>query len=314
LTELKARERIDEQAARWAARNALADGADAGEFDAWLAADRRHQGAYLRALASYYAMEEAVLANPVPTASNDDEPLAEPATSLWARLPRATLAAAMAIAACVTVVVLVRAPQTPVAPSHERAVSTLADGSSVDLGRDGAIATAIDGKWRRITLERGAATFHVAKDRSRPFIVRSGQVYAEATGTVYSVRRVGGTGGAVRVTEGTVRVWVEGERDEAVLLHAGQALTLEPTALQPTAPASPAVQSFWFDNVTIDQAAARFNRVNGTRIVVADRTIGQVTIMGSFKPERPAEFAKAAAAITGARVSERAGTLVIEKK
>jgi transmembrane sensor len=313
LTEPGARERIDEQAARWAARNALADETDAGELEAWLAADRRHQGAYLRAQASYYAMEEAVLASPVPTASNDDEPLAKPETSRRAKLSRPALAAGVAIAACLTAVVLVRAPQAPVAPAQGSAVTTLPDGSSVDLGRDGTIATAIDSKSRRITLEHGTATFHVAKDRSRPFIVRSGQVYAEATGTVYSVRRVGGTGGAVRVTQGTVRVWAEGERNEAVLLHAGQALTLEPAALQPSAPASPAVQSFWFDNVTIDQAAARFNRVNGTRIVV-DRSIGQVTIMGSFKPDRPGEFAKAAAAITGARVTERAGTLVIEKK
>lgn len=313
MTDSGTRERIDEQAARWAARNALAarPDADEAEFEAWLAADRRHRGAYLRAQASYYAMEDAMLAAPVPTPSNDDEPVAASVASRQARFLRPALAAGVAIAACVTAVVLIRTPGASVATSPAVSVTTLADGSSVALEQGAHIAAAIDGRTRRITLERGAANFHVAKDRSRPFIVRSGQVYAEATGTIYSVRRVGPAGGAVRVSEGSVRVWAAGARDKAVMLHPGQALTLEPAAAKPAA--APA-QSFWFEDVSIDSAAARFNRVNTTRIVIADRAIGQVTIMGRFKSDSPAEFARAAAAITGARVTERGGALVIEKK
>lgn len=310
MTDAETRERMDATAAEWAARNALAEMTDAerAELETWLAQDRLHAGAYLRAQAAYFAMEDAALASPVPTASNDDEP---GSAASRPRLPRRAFAIGLAVAASAAALVFaLPVLQSPPATSVQ--AMQLADGSSADLGSDGAIASAFDGRFRHITLQRGEATFHVAKDRSRPFIVRSGRVYAEATGTVYSVRRVGENGGAVRVTEGTVRVWAEGARDKAVMLHAGNALTLDP-AVTPKASPRPA-QSFWFDDTSIGEAAARFNRVNSTRIVIADPTIGEMTIVGRFKPDRPAEFARAAAALTGARVSERDGMLVIEKK
>lgn len=308
MTESETRARVDDEAARWAARHALADWTDAdrNEFEAWLAADRRHQGAYLRAQASYYALQDAVLAHPIPVPSNDDEPARTP---LERRSPKRALAAAVAIAACLTAAILLQTPGSNLSQTH-RLRETLADGSSVELHENGAVSAVIDGKTRQIRLERGSATFHVAKDRARPFIVRSGQVYAQATGTVYSVRRVGSAGGAVQVSEGSVKVWVQGTRDKAVMLHAGQALTLDPANARLRTPAH---EDFWFDNISIAEASARFNEVNTTQIIIADQRIGRVTIMGGFKPDRPAEFARAAAAITGARVTERAGRLVIEK-
>lgn len=310
MTDAEARARIDGQAAEWAARHAVADltDTDRADLEAWLAADRRHAGAYLRAQASYYAMEEAALASPVPTASNDDDAEAHDPGK---RLPRRAFGIGLAVAACLAALVFaVPALRGPSASAGHTTV--LADGSSVVMGQDGAIASALDAHARRITLERGEATFHVAKDRARPFIVRSGQVYAEATGTVYSVRRMGKNGGTVRVTEGTVRVWAEGARDKAVMLHAGNALTLDPAS--PARAAALPLKSFWFDDTSIGEAVAQFNRINATRIVIADPAIGRMTIMGRFRPDRPAEFARAAATLAGARVTEREGMLVIDKK
>ena len=314
MTGLETQDRIDEQAAVWAARNALDDMAAADAFEAWLAADRRHQGAYLRAQAAYYVLEEAVLASPVPTPSNDDDnvPVTVPSRRRW------PLAAGMTVAAGLALTIVVGAPGLldRLSPSASRAL-TLADGSSVTLEADGKIASAMVGRVRSVTLEHGAATFHVAKDPRRPFIVRSGQVYAEATGTVYLVRRVGASGGAVSVSEGSVRVWAEGARHKAVILHAGNALTLDPAkfaAAAVRAEPARAPTEFWFDNTSIGEAAQRFNRVGGKQIIIADRAIGGVVIMGGFRSDRPEQFARAAATIAGARVVEHAGTLVIEKK
>lgn len=309
MTDPETREIIDAQAAQWAARHALAalTEAEQAELDGWLAQDRRHAGAYLRAQASYYAIEDAARKSPMPTASNDDETgeLAPPA-----RIPRRAAAIGLAMAAGLAALYFALPPLERPSSSAAR-ISQLADGSSVELGEDAAIRSAFGSHSRRITLERGEAIFHVAKDPSRPFIVQSGQVYAEATGTVYSVRRVGENGGAVGVTEGTVRVWSEGARSQAVLLHAGHTLTLGPWAASPAPVPS---QSFWFEDTSIGEAATRFNTVNTTQIVIADPAVGRMTIMGRFKPDRPAEFAKAAAALAGARVVERKGMLVIEKK
>jgi transmembrane sensor len=308
LTDSETRDRIDAEAAGWAARNALADTTDTADeaFEAWMTADRRRAGAYLRAQASYYALEDAALASPIPTASNDDEPAVQsPSRALPRRALGIGLALTASVAALVFALPVLRGPA-----AQDAHTLSLADGSHVALGKDGAISAAMDGPTRNILLQRGEATFHVAKDRAHPFIVRSGRVFAEATGTIYSVRRVGESGGAVRVSEGSVLVWAEGGRDAAVMLRAGDALTLDPAESRKV----PAAQSFWFEETSIGEAARRFNRVNATRILVADPAIGKVAIVGRFSSDRPDQFAKAAAALTGARVTRREGTLVIEKK
>lgn len=312
MTDLGRRDRIDDQAAEWAARTAIGDmtAMEESELEAWLAADRRHDGAYLRARAAYFALEEAALASPIPTASNDDEPLRhQGATRRARRIVGIGLSAAAAAAVLVYAVPHDRSP-VPV-PNSSRTMA-LADGSSVELAKGSEISTAMDGASRRITLKAGEATFHVARDSRRPFIVRSGDVFAEATGTVYSVRRVAERGGAVRVFEGSVRVWAEGQRDAAKLVQAGKAITLDPAVLDGSTASSPA--SLWFEQTTITEAARRFNQVNRTRIEIGDPAIGKVTIMGKFRRDRPDEFAKAAAALTGAHVSERGDKLVIERK
>ncbi|UYY59503.1 FecR family protein [Sphingomonas sp. S2-65] len=308
MTELETRERIDAQAADWVARDALSsmDAAGEAELAAWLAADRRHAGAYLRAQASYHVLEGAVAARTLPIAGNDDLPLSA-TRRCWA-IPRRAVGAGLAIAACAVAGLFLGVPalRAPAPPSARELA--LADGSSVALAADGAVTARMSAGLRQITLERGAATFHVAKDRQRPFVVRSGLVYAEATGTVYSVRRVGAQGGAVRVREGSVRVWREGARDRAVMLHAGNALTIDPAIQSVAAPAS-----FWFEDISIADAAKRFNQVNAVRIVIADPATGRVPIVGRFRSDRPDQFAKAAATLSGTRVREQHGTLVIGK-
>ena len=321
---------IDAQAARWAARALY--GEMPAEFDAWLAADRRHRGAYLRARASLYAIEDAVAASagvappapapaPVP-AGNDDE---APARPRW-RISRHLLVGGALAASLAALVGLglptIRSLQLAREASDRRL--TLADGSVATLGDDARIAYALRDGVRSVALIQGEAVFHVAKDRAHPFVVRSGDVYAQATGTVYSVRRVGGTGGAVRVSEGSVLVWARDERDQAVLLHAGDAVTLEPGPRQPAPPAlarpapppspPPALAQIALDNVTIETAARRFNRINRTRIEIADPAVGQMRIVGLFRADDPEQFARAAAAVAGAEVEISGDGSVIKLK
>jgi len=64
----------------------------------------------------------------------------------------------------------------------------LADGSSVVLDSDTALA--VHETWRRrdLTLEHGQAYFHVAKDPARPFVVSAAGSSVMATGTAFDVR------------------------------------------------------------------------------------------------------------------------------
>jgi transmembrane sensor len=318
---------IEDQAARWTARVAHGEmtAARIAELEAWLASDRRHRGAYLRAQAILLHLEEAVIAGPrLGEVGNDNPPVPAGWTeaSQASRWPRYAIGGG-AIAACAAGLLAFGLPALrPAAPQASAPTRVaLADGSIVTLGAGGRIRDTIGASRREITLERGEATFRVAHDPARPFIVRSGRVFAQATGTVYSVRRLGDDGGTVRVSEGSVLVWADGARASAVLLHAGGSLSLDPEGSEagasktaPQSPPSPGQPAeFSFDDVPVATAAARFNRVNSIKIVIRDKAIGATPIVGLFKADDPERFAQAAAALTGARVVRREGAIVIEK-
>lgn len=326
MTEATAANPIDEQAMRWAIRRAhgTLTPDDQAALARWLDADGRHRGAYLRARAGLHALERAVL---------DPRRAAVPVRAgvRWAAPSRrwtARIAAgAGALAACVAGALLlvdadpsrpaVRAPiaAAPVAQAAPRR-QDLGDGSVAWVSPGGQIRVQMLADSRRITLLRGEARFVVAPDHRRPFVVQSGRAFAQATGTIYTVARAGAQGGAVSVQRGSVLVWAGDERDQAVLLHAGDRMTLEPHPAAASSPApaplpSPALAQFAFDNVPIATAVRRFNRVNHVRIRVDDPAIGAATVVGLFRANEPERFAAAAAAVAGGCVTHRGETIVI---
>lgn len=329
---------IDDEAIRWVAEathNEMSP-ENRTEMEAWLAADPRHRGAYVRARAALRVMEDAAVearrAPPSPAVapsspSNNDNDLGEPGhevaptvrRSLWSRWNKGMLAGGAALAASVAAVVVGTLPSGKVevaTPAVAEKSMQLADGSVATLGSSGRIEVQLSANIRRITLVSGEALFHVAKDKARPFVVRSGDIYAQATGTIYSVSRVGRTGGTVKVMQGSVLVWSRNERDQAVLLHPGDALTLDLGKTQPAASraAPPELAQISLDNVPISEAAARFNRVNSTKIVIADRAIGDTRIVGQFRASDVEPFAKAAAVLVGGKVEHHGDHLVIKIK
>ncbi|CAN7460341.1 FecR domain-containing protein [Phenylobacterium sp. LjRoot164] len=325
---------IDDQAAQWAVETAYGELTAEGraKLDVWLAADRRHRGAYARARAVFLAMEDAVVgASPAATSPVlglvDEAPhsptMRRPSISSGGRkVFGAALAACLALFVLGGVLVASRTDKPDVAAEH---IVKLEDGSVATLQPDARIDVVLSADARRITLLSGDATFRVAKDRARPFVVRSGEVYAQATGTVYSVARVGLRGGTVKVMEGSVLVWPGDQRERAVLLQAGEALTLDPPSPPPPSPRPAKVASkgpprpsasapIALDDTPIRVAVARLNRVNDTKIVLADPAIGDIRIVGLFKADDPDEFAEMAAAVSGGEVERRAGLIVIKPR
>ena len=108
---------------------------------------------------------------------------------------------------------------------------TLDDQSEVTLGGDSEIRITYSSAERRASLVRGDAYLDVAKDTSRPFLVRAGGIEIRVVGTAFSVRQ-SGNGTAVEVSEGRVRVSgasahaSKKERDDTseAMLTAGQTL------------------------------------------------------------------------------------------
>jgi len=82
----------------------------------------------------------------------------------------------------------------------------LSDGSTVDLNARSRLRVEFTAGERLVELFEGQALFQVAKDKSRPFIVKSGEATVRAVGTQFDVDRKA-TGTTVTVIEGRVVVY-----------------------------------------------------------------------------------------------------------
>jgi transmembrane sensor len=101
-------------------------------------------------------------------------------------------------------------------PSHirtaigEQRSIALADGSLVQLNTNSELRVELKENERRIVLEHGEARFTVAKDPSRPFLVKTPQATVRALGTVFNVQ-IAAQGTDVAVLEGHVEVTIRPE-------------------------------------------------------------------------------------------------------
>ena len=237
------RDELLQQAAEWAIELSAADISPRrfDEWRHWLAASDAHRDAFDRIQSTFAAIDRSAGDNmPWPTdaeAAHDEYDGSVPISG-WRRAVggrargRGTAAAhallegarrrghsiAVGLAACIvlavaapSVLALLRSsePEPAVTIVETRAGEnrdiTLRDGSIVSVGARSVLWATLSREAREITLERGEAFFHVAKDPGRPFVVRIGNTRVAAVGTAFNVRRAGKRI-VVAVAEGVVRV------------------------------------------------------------------------------------------------------------
>ena len=182
----------------------------------------------------------------------------------------------------------------------------LEDGSTVEINARSRIRIRYSEHERHIDLLDGQALFHVAKDKTRHFIVHSGPTQILAVGTQFDVyRKKSGT--VVTVIEGRVTVTspspanpsgtvpprqasaeeFSGAADHA-LLAAGQQLTVSPTAAAQPQAANVAAATAWtqrrliFASVPLSEVVEEFNRYNAKPLVITDSSIATAEISGTF--------------------------------
>jgi len=201
----------------------------------------------------------------------------------------------------------------------EQRTVRLADGSTVELNALSMISVRLSKTLRDIELARGQALFHVAKDRTRPFMVQSEGVTVRAVGTQFDVyRKRNGT--TVTVLEGEVAVVpkrdsrtkpqedsapsILGSRaDEAagtngatILVSAGEQVTVTPHEVQKRHKADVTAATAWveqrliFDATPLGDVADEFNRYNTRKLVIADPALRSVGISGVYSTADPASL------------------------
>ncbi|TCM19377.1 FecR family protein [Novosphingobium sp. PhB165] len=302
---------IEEIASQWAAgldRGILP--AERVQLDAWLAEDRRHRGALLRAQAAMSMLDRCrVLAGAEEDeTANDDTP---PARAAFPFARRRLLALggsgiAAALIGALSFNLWPRATTLGTDTGEIRRVP-LADGSLAVINSASELRVSFTANRRDVQLTRGEAWFQVAKMPDRPFTVTAGPVNVQAVGTAFSVRRRNGAT-VVVVTEGTVKVWSGRETDSA-FVTAGQSAVISDAGVKVAALESETVdrQLAWrdgrivFEDVPLAQAAAEFNGYHAMQVVV-DPVFADKSVVGSFQTDDIEGFASASAAMVGGRV------------
>ncbi len=303
------------------------------EFFQWLGADPRHGEWFARQQRTWKDFNQLAQWRPEHSAEPNPDLLAKPvhrrARWLVWTLPFAT-------AACLALVFLWERPWSPQTPSvgptevaaqgYERRV--LEDGSVIELNRDARVAVDYQPAERLVRLVQGEASFTVAKNHDRPFIVRAGGVDVRAVGTAFNVRLDAQTV-EVLVTEGKVRVNDAARGDsllaaaipgETPLLVAGQKVVLQVATIAPVAAAQVSAGEVehllaWkpvlldFNSQPLGEVVAQFNRRNRTQLALADDALAALPIVASFRSDNVEGFVRLLELTSGVR-AERAGDTI----
>ncbi len=88
----------------------------------------------------------------------------------------------------------------------ERAQIELGDGTTVTLNTDTHLAVTFSQNFRHVFVPYGEASFHVAADPKRPFLVLAGRRRFQALGTNFNLRVLTPDNVELTVTEGNVKV------------------------------------------------------------------------------------------------------------
>ena len=289
---------IEARAADWLARNDRPDApaAQPAQFEGWCRADPRHLAAYLRLLAVWNRLD--ALKAPAAAAAVPARPSPSPRPRMLVALALAAGLAAVAAglawwqwSAPFGMAVGVQRYTTALGKFEQ---IRLPDGSAVVLNTDSEIRVRLRPRERDITLIRGEATFEVAPDKSRPFIVVAGSTAARAVGTVFNVQKTAGRV-EVLVTKGVVAVGppqdIAADRFVLAIVDAGQVAIAASSQVHVESLDQEEIarRLAWHDGMllfngqSLADVAAEFNRYNERKLVVAGPVAARIRIGGYFR-------------------------------
>ena len=311
-------ESIDELsrlAASWIERRDFANWSDAdqAEFDAWISASPAHRIAFLRLEAGWKRTELLGALRPF---KNEHAPAYRNMRSIFTKLAASAVVVA-AIGAATTAYVFTPQPKIYSTGVGGRETLRLSDGTLIDMNTDTRIRLSGARGERTVWLEKGEAYFQVKHDAANPFVVVAGNRRITDLGTEFVVRddprRL-----EVALVEGRARFDNSGR---SFTLTPGDVAIATPRSLSLTKKSEQdlANELGWrrgvlvFRRTTLADAAAEFNRYNNEKIMLADASVAQRTIGGSFTVTDVERFAIIVRDALGLNIQNRDGNIVISR-
>ncbi len=310
---------IREDAANWISRR---DGtawgqADQSELDAWLASAPEHMVAFLRAEAAW-GRADKLAALRAPKTNR----VAETIRDVWPNALRAVAAAAVIamVGMAARDYLATASEKTYTTPVGGRETITLVDGSQIALNTDTVLRMDLSGRERRVWLDKGEAYFHVTHNAARPFRVFAGNRTVTDLGTRFSVRSEPERF-EVAVMEGKVAFDANTKaQGKIIALLPGDVAVATATRISVTKRPSRALAESlgWqrglliFDNTTLGDAAAEFNRYNGKKLVIAAGA-ARLPVVGTFRSNDVEAFARVTQEVFGLHSQTRGSEVVITR-
>jgi transmembrane sensor len=193
----------------------------------------------------------------------------------------------------------------------------LADNSAVTLNTGTTVEVAVTATSRAVTLVRGEALFHVAKDAAHPFVVSAGDRRIRVVGTIFDVLRDSGAVSVV-VAEGKVTVSQRGARFSEVLLTPGQrASGREGSPLETVARVDPARALAWrdgnliYDNVALSSVVNDLNRYFPVPIALAGPRVAAHRFSGVLRIDNEDAVLSRIAQFLPVRAERTGGSIVL---
>lgn len=320
---MSAAREIEDRAARWLIRHEEADWSPAEqvELDAWLAESMAHKAAYWRL---QHGWREA---DRVRALGGGAGARVEGGTNRVRRWMSFATAASLVALVGTGALVIERQSGTPVSiarttfdtPVGGRRTVPFSDGSKAELNTATVLRTAVTRDSREVWLDRGEAYFEIAHLEGRPFVVHAGSRTVTVLGTKFSVRR-DGEKVTVSVVEGRVRVDDAGAQavTPAIITAGDVAIARGPSTLL-AARSQERVENAlaWrsgmltFDQATLSDVAAEFNRYNRRPIVITDPEAANIRIGGTFQASNVDAFVRLLRDAYGLKVETDASAVKI---
>ncbi|MBS0421958.1 MAG: FecR domain-containing protein [Proteobacteria bacterium] len=307
-------EDIDLQAADWLAR--LDDNGTSeellDEFQRWCQADPRHHAAYLR-LQHVWGRLDRLRALHRPEEELDRDPPAAdlrvgrghrawPDSEPSSRARQVYLPIGLAASLLAAIGVLwiwqhrdnyfaAEMRYTTALGGFQRVV--LSDGSVVQINTDSEVQVVFRKTKRDIELLRGEASFEVARDASRPFVVAANGTAVRAVGTSFNVHKIP-AGLEVMIVEGAVAVGPTASLQAPDGLHvvgAGRFAIAHAAQLEvkDVDESEVARKLAWqrgmlgFNGQTLAEVVDEFNRYNQRKLEIDEPAVGKLRIGGYFR-------------------------------
>jgi len=201
--------------------------------------------------------------------------------------------------------------QTLITPIGEQSSFTMNDGTHIQLNTNSIVKIAYTSSFRQLTLVQGEARFDVAKDKSRPFTVTSGEKSFTALGTIFNIQKNGESEMELMVTEGkvliteshealevikqtllTVNVHNKNSNFSGILVTSGEKVVIENNSKAPIKKISlDQVQRdlAWqqgmliFDGESLSDALIEVSRYTSSRFKILEPKMANIKVSGYFK-------------------------------